>query len=79
MHNIPFIEYFWALFSKISVGLVKIWGFYLEIYLVSVILWLLVSVENTDTILFTLSFDDTKPLFTRDWETSKGFGKKVEG
>jgi len=37
----------------------------------------LVSVENTDTILFTLSFEDTKPLSTRDWETSKGFGKKV--
>jgi len=26
----------------------------------------LVSVENTDTILFTLSFEDTKPLSTRD-------------
>jgi len=37
----------------------------------------LVSVQNTDTILFTLSFEDTKPLSTRDWETSKGFGKKV--
>ena len=26
----------------------------------------LVSVQNTDTILFTLSFEDTKPLSTRD-------------
>jgi hypothetical protein len=39
----------------------------------------LVSVQNTDTILFTLSFEDTKPLSTRDLETSKGFGKKVRG
>ena len=39
----------------------------------------LVSVQNTDTILFTLSFEDTKPLSTRDLETSKGFGKKVKG
>jgi len=29
MHNINIIEYFWALLRKISVGLIKIWGFYL--------------------------------------------------
>jgi len=36
----------------------------------------LVSVQNTDTILFTLSFEDTKPLSTRDLETSEGVRQK---
>jgi len=36
--------YFWALLRKISVGQIKNWRFFLEIYLVSVIIILLVMV-----------------------------------
>ena len=79
MHNITLIEYYWALLSKVALGLAKKWGFYLERYLVSVILSLLVYVwcmSKGRHHIFLPSFDYTKPAIPKDWETSKRFGEK---